>query len=256
MDTPKRDRGGILALKLLIPERVYRIATRPVSWMLLKVPQSMLYRAGLKARAGRYPYKLIRDGDVVFQIGAPRDLLGVGRSRSAYFMHLVKGGKLVVMEPDPENVKSLREFVEKFGFTDQVIIVDKGAWSSDDELVFLSSPLHPASNLIEGTEEITDEEMKRRDYQRIHVPVTTVDNVVEKFGLACPRLISITANGSESEILKGMKQTINSGLPYISLAITGQKYPEMMSDYGYDVVAFDDRGYTFGQRNQAEELSA
>lgn len=251
MSTPKSDRGPILAFKLLIPERLWRLMTKPASLALKAIPNKLLYAAGAKARAGRFPYKVIEDGDVVVQIGAPRDLLSVGRSRSAYFMQFVNGGTLVVMEPDPDSAQALRDYVAKNGFEDRVLIVEKGAWSSETELVFLSSPLHPAANLIEGAEDITDEELKRRDYQKIRINVVALDEVLKAHNLKTPKLVSITANGSESEILKGMSNAIADGLPYISLAITGEKYPEMMAEYGYENIALDDRGFTFQQKSKA-----
>ena len=244
-NTETGSRGFILSLKLLMPERLWRVMSKPAIEALKLVPDNLLYAAGLKQRSSKFPYKLINDGDIVVQIGAPRDLLSVGRSRSVYFMKCVGSGKVVVFEPDPDSAAALKKFAAKNGLEDQLLLIEKGAWSKDETLVFLSSPHHPASNLIKGAEEITDEEMKRRGYEEIHVPVTTLDKIFQDHGLPGPRLVSITANGSESEILKGMKDSIADGLPYISLAITGEKYPEMMSELGYDLVANDDRGFTF-----------
>lgn len=44
-----------------------------------------------------------------------------------------------------------------------------------------------------------------------------------------PRLVSITANGSEGEFLKGIEHIISEGRPYISLAaIKGKGYEAHM----------------------------
>ena len=60
--------------------------------------------------------------------------------------------------------------------------------------------------------------------------------------------MSITTNGAEKEILKGMEHTIRAGLPYIALARTGNDYVEMMESMGYIFYAHDDRGFTFKQQ--------
>ena len=126
------DRDLILATKLLLPERLWRLMTKPAAAILRAMPEKMVYARGLSSRRQRRPYSLIEPGDVVFQIGAPADLLAVGRSRSAYFMQLIEGGgKLVVMEPDSENCEKMQAFADRNGYSDRVLIVNKGGWSEE-----------------------------------------------------------------------------------------------------------------------------
>lgn len=245
--TSKSDRGLILRTKLLIPERVWRIATRPASWVLGAMPEQLKYKMGLRARKASIPYSLIETDDVVVQIGAPADLLKVGRSRSAYFMNLVSGnGKLVVMEPDSDNCRAMEAYGARNGFSDRLIVVNAGAWSSDTTLSFYESKKHPASAVMVELSEATPEEMRRRGYHRVDVPVTTVDKVFAEHGLPLPKVISITTNGAELEILRGMSDMLAKGGPeYISLAVTGDRYAESMVEFGYEYLGDDDRGFTF-----------
>lgn len=237
--------GLILSLKRQISERTYRKISLPFIWLCGLLPAGFHYSLGKSFRARRYPYMAVDDGDVVVQIGAPRDLLKIGRSRSIYFMQMVGSGTVVVMEPDPESAAAMDTFVARYGYGDTAKIIMHGAWSEDAELTFLSSPLHPASNLIEGVENIEDRDIDRRRYEKITISVRSVDDVLHDLDLPMPKLVSITANGAESKILEGMKKTIAAGLPYISLAITGENYPEMMRELGYELIAKDDRGFTF-----------
>lgn len=241
------DRDLILSTKLLIPERIWRMMTKPAAAILRAMPESMVYARGLSSRRKRRPYSLIEPGDVVFQIGAPADLLAVGRSRSAYFMQLISGGgKLVVMEPDTENCERMQAFADRNGYSDNVLIVNKGGWSEEKTLKFYESKEHPASAVLVELSEATPEEMKRRGYNEIPVPVTTVDAVLAEHGLKTPKLVSITTNGAELEILNGMKEMLATGAEsYISLAITGDRYRETMDELGFDYVCDDDRGFTF-----------
>ena len=247
------DRDLLLKTKLLLPERVWRMMTKPAAAMLRAMPEKTIYARGLSSRRQRRPYSLIGPGDVVFQIGAPADLLAVGRSRAAYFMQLVSGdGRLVVMEPDTENCERMEAFAQRNGFGDHVIVVNKGGWSQETTLRFYESKEHPASAVLADLSDATPEEMKRRGYREIPVPVTTVDAVLAEYGLKTPKLVSITTNGAELEILKGMEAMLAAPAEtYVSLAITGDRYRETMDELGFDYVCDDDRGFTF--RKQPRE---
>ena len=245
------DRDLILRTKLLLPERLWRLMTKPAAALLRMMPEKAVYARGLSSRRARRPYSLIQPGDVVFQIGAPADLLAVGRSRSAYFMQLVSGGgKLVVMEPDTENCERMQAFADRNGYSDHVLIVNKGGWSEEKTLKFYESKEHPASAVLVELSEATPEEMKRRGYREIPVPVTTVDAVLAEHGLKTPKLVSITTNGAEIEILKGMKRMLADAdaETYVSLAVTGDRYRETMDELGFVYVCDDDRGFTFRKR--------
>jgi FkbM family methyltransferase len=240
------DRDLLLKVKLLLPEHLWRIATRPAAWILRALPVDMKYGLGLRRRRNRHPYCVIRPGDVVFQIGVPSDLLEVGRSRAAYFLHIVSGGgRLVIMEPDKINCDAFEAFATRIGMRDKLIVVPAGGWSETKELKFYQSREHPASAVLAELSHATGAEMARRGYHEITVPVTTVDEVVARHGLPVPRLVSITTNGAEVPILDGMKSTIGAGLEYVSLAITDDGYVEEMTRRGYRHEADDDRGFTF-----------
>ncbi len=242
----QNDRDLLLRVKLMIPERIWRLATKPAAWVLKKLPETWKYQIGLKSRANRYPYKAVRTDDVVFQIGAPSDLLFVGRSRAGYFAHLVSGtGKLVVMEPDPINCQELEAFAKRCGIEDRVIVVPKGGWHEETVLSFYQSREHPASAVMSDLNGATPEQMERRGYTEIKVPVTTVDSIMKEYSLPTPRLISITTNGAEQNILLGMKDLLKNGPDFISLAIDDSGYREEMAEIGYEFQADDDRGFTF-----------
>lgn len=242
----KNDRGIVLKTKLILGEKIWRRMTKPAAAVLRQIPDSLKYSVGTMMRQSNYPYRVIEKDDVVFQIGCPRDLLAVGRSRSVYFLRLVSGsGKLVIMEPDPKNCDAIQAFAEKNGLADKLIVVAAGGWDEEKDLEFYESPEHPASAVLVELCHATPEEMKRRGYSKMTVPVTTVDKVREKYNLPVPKLVSSTTNGAEIQILRGMAETFKQGPEYISLALTGKGYREALDDYNYDYIADDDRGFTF-----------
>lgn len=88
---------------------------------------------------------------MVIQIGAPRDLLKIGRSRTLYFLRLVgASGNVVVFEADGDSVAALRAYATKTGLADRLHVVESAAWSETTTLSFLVSDKHPASKLVAG----------------------------------------------------------------------------------------------------------
>lgn len=243
----RQDRGILLPLKFLIGHRAYRAASRPAALALQHTPDGVKYGIGEWMRRSKMPYSVVRPGDVVVQVGAPRDLVRAGRSRSVYFLRRVgPEGRVVVFEPDLESASYLEEFAARNGLGDRLIMVRKGAWSKDDTLTFLSNPNHPASNLVKGARDIDTSH-----YVETSIPVTSLDAELRRLGIPTPRLVSITANGSETAILSGMEGLIRDGVGYIALARTGADYPGMMKKFGYELAANDDRGFTFSRPQPA-----
>ena len=237
------DRDLLLKTKVLMPEWLWRICTRPVAWVLTALPEKFKYKNGLQKRIQRYPYSLIGNDDVVFQIGCPSDLLKVGRSRAGYFAHLISGnGKLVIMEPDTINCDAFEKFAQRNGFADRVIVIPKGGWNKETRLGFFQSRKHPASAVVVECNPATSAEMNRRGYTEIEVPVTTIEAVLKEHNLPTPKLISITTNGSEEQILAGMGDTRPE---YLSVKFEEGGFDDHMKELGYSFIADDDRGYTY-----------
>src|SRR5262245_229693 len=101
-------RGLGKRIKGLLPLGFFRALTVAFNGIAAAVPYGIKYPVGTWLRKRKFPYSVIRDGDVVVQLGAPRDLLHAGRSRALHFTRLVGSGKAVVLEPDAENVAHFR----------------------------------------------------------------------------------------------------------------------------------------------------
>ena len=117
--------------------------------ILFLIPVKPKYWIGEKLRNYRLPYKIIQNGWVVVQIGAPWDLLKAGRSRSIHFSRKVgNNGTVVVVEADENNVAALQKFISKNSINN-IIVVKKAAWSKETTLMFMIDDDHPATNLFE-----------------------------------------------------------------------------------------------------------
>lgn len=243
--TVQDDTGLLLRVKQLMSRKTYRAFTRPVAAVLRVMPPKLNYAVGLKARQSKYPYALISPTDTVVQIGAPRDLLAVGRSRSIYFALKANRGHTIIIEPDPDNVSAMRSFLVEMGLASRVTVVPLGAWSKKDTLEFLSSPDHPASNALGGVVRGSAEEIAGRQYDKIMVPVDSVDAILKEAKATVPKIVSITTNGAEPQILDGMQETFARGCEYIAIAATQPGLVDAMAKRGLELVATDDRGFTF-----------
>lgn len=209
------------------------------------VPFRIKYGIGRRLRAGSFPYLLVDDGSIVVQVGAPSDTLLAGRSRGMYFC-LFAGprGKVVIIEPDASSVRAFESMAERQEIQNAVFC-STAAWSREEYLQIYINDSHPASSFSKGCKEYDADRLE--SFRLVEVRANTIDCLLNEQGITKVDLVSVTTNGAEKEILSGMKGLIASGLPYISLAITGEGYIGMMGDLGYELLAYDDRGFTFGR---------
>ncbi len=228
--------------------RVHRLAVRLYNTLMRFVPLQIKYAAGKQLRKHSYPYLLVRDGSVVVQIGAPRDTLHAGRSRGMYFsLFAGKRGKVVLIEPDHASLTEYQA-ASRILHSDNMILCSKAVWSEKKKLRVYVNDLHPASSFTEGTKEYDAKVM--RVYRVIELEADTLDHILAEKNIEKVDLVSITTNGAEKEIIKGMQTMITNGLPYICLAKTGTDYQEMMDNAGYKLYSYDDRGFTFVRKDQ------
>ena len=223
---------------------VHRTLVKAANRTLARVPFERKYQLTTRLRDGKPPYSLVGPGDVVVQVGAPADTLLSGRSRGMHLALRCKGGKAIIVEPDPHSAEEFRTRARQLGL-DHVEVVNAGAWSEPSTLKLLVDPSHPATNFLDGTVDYDDE--RRKDFVPVEVPVWTVDQIVEQvLGSIEPvRLLSVTTNNSEREIVRGIDGVIKAGLQYLSLARTGEKYDELVRPLGFSFLASDDRGFTY-----------
>ena len=234
-----------LKIKRAIGHKAWRMLTRPVAWALKLVPQRVLFAVGLMLRKGSYPYSIIQEGDVAVQVGAPHDLLRIGRSRAVYFAMLVgKTGRLFIFEPEPKSARAMEAYLARAGLSDRVTVVNKGCWYEERVLRFWANPDHPASNLLEDVSEWPVDELERRGYRPSEVPVIAMDTVLAEAGVARVKVLSVTTNGSEEEILRGAEGYLAGKVDYLALAETGPEVQALSAKHGFVNIATDDRGFT------------
>ena len=160
---------------------------------------------------------LIKKNDLCFDIGANYG------NRSEVFLKL--GAKVVAFEPQPKPLKFLRR-----KFKDKIIVEDKALGPNVGKSdLFISSASTLTSMSEEWIDEVKNIRFKQANWNdKIEVEVTTLDEMIEKYGK--PAFCKIDVEGFEIEVLKGLTQPIGTisfefTIPeFVDKAIDGVNY--------------------------------
>ena len=242
------DRGWATSLRRNLPPWL----VKPIRNIVFKVasimPENFKYWLAGKFQNKRYPYSIVKEGDKVVQVGAPRDILKSGRSRAIHFARKVgPDGRVLVVEPDLDSANELKSFARRNHLENRIIIVNKGAWKERALLKFIVNPEHPATNRLEAV--AWREKNNEKEYEKdksIAIEVDSLANILQAENFPPPDFVSITTNGAEEEIVEGLWGSgIINFTEYISLAPPRDNNISIMKKYGYNWLALDDRGQLF-----------
>lgn len=224
---------------------VHRAAVRLYNGIFELVPFGLKYNFGQRNRRNKIPYSVLNESSTVIQIGAPSDTLHAGRSRAMHFALMVPKGRLIVIEPDKASAEQFRILCNNRGITN-VSVYPIGAWSSKKRLRLFVDPRHPATNFTEGSTDY--DEGRLQDFISEEIEVDTLENILKAENIDQVDLISITTNGAELEILKGLGQERILRVKNMALARTGVVDDDFMDAMGFERIGYDDRGYTYRRK--------
>lgn len=244
------DRGWITKTRRRLPSGLSR-ALRAISLGFFRLlPSGLKYSVAGALQSRRTPYRLLAKGDRVVQVGAPRDLLLGGRSRAVHFARMVGAtGRVLVVEPDPKSAAALESFLAKHRLNDRVAVVNLGAWKERGTLEFRMNPAHPASNrvaMLESGEEPVPADEATPGWEIATIEVDRLGSILQEHNFENPKLISITTNGAEREILAGLWAAGDRFVPrFVSLGPPNEENVPIMAEHGFRWIAWDDRGQLF-----------
>jgi FkbM family methyltransferase len=179
-------------------------------WMPSESGDAVIYDLGEQKR-NIYGTR-IRSGDIVLDAGASVGVFTRKALRAG-------AGKVIAIEPAPENLECLRRnFAEEIA-DGHVVVYPKGVWDKDDVLKFSVDPTNSARDSFVRPLE---------NAQIIEAPLTTIDKMVEELKLPKVDFIKMDIEGAEQKAIAGAKKTIATYRPRMALCIYHIQGDEVM----------------------------
>ena len=199
--------GVVLRLPLrLIPEKtivpILRTAARGKKWIAGSGAHSQwlgIHEVGKK----KLYQKTIRPGSIVYDIGA-----NVGIYTILSSVLCGTSGKVYAFEPDPHNLKYLRDHV-KLNNLQNVSIVEYAISKKSGYLFFQATSDHCNSHISDDGE--------------LEINAVSIDDFVFEQDNTPPDFLKIDVEGTESLVLEGAQRTLEEYRPEIFLATHGSE---------------------------------
>lgn len=157
---------------------------------------------------------------------------------------LGKEGIVVAIEPYPENFKLLKSNIALFQRRNKgsspVLLPQNIALGS--KVCFATLFLHKG---FPGHSSIT----MKKEGPSITVPMTTLDNLIMNLGIKRVDFVKIDVEGSELEVLKGARKTLEANDRKLSMEIHGEimrkKVPFFLKALGYNILQLKMEGNSY-----------
>ena len=159
--------------------------------------------------------KIIRPGDVIFDVGA----------HYGYYTLLCStlagpNGKVFAFEPSPGNIPRLQKHI-RLNHCDNVTVLEVALSDHEGRARF-------DNRAGSGTGHLSPS-------GRIEVPITTLDTLSTPW--PAPNVVKIDCEGAEVEVLRGSEKTIRSAKPAIFLSTHGDELKQtcfnLLEQWGY-----------------------
>ncbi len=150
----------------------------------------------------------VKSGDIVLDCGASVGVFTrVALDNGA--------GKVIAIEPAPENVECLRRTFAPEIAAGRVIVYPKGVWDKEDTLPMNINPKNSASDsfVLHPKEAVSTQQLA----------LTTIDHLVNELKLDRVDFIKMDIEGSELRALAGAAATLTKWKPRISVASFNQE---------------------------------
>ncbi len=146
---------------------------------------------------------LVKRGECVVQVGTPYI-----KTVDKLAKLVGKTGKVVIIEASRENVERLSSHVQNQKVSN-VSIVAKGAWSKKGKRDFVRAK-DPLDNRIADDNILHDNDLVPGGYiDNEEIDVDSIDSIAKELGVNSIDYVSITVNGAELQVLKGMEKILD-----------------------------------------------
>lgn len=188
--------------------------------------------------ARQFPWHFVRRGQTVLQVSSAKYLISSGNSQALILASVVgPSGRVVVVEPEPENASALRAYITRQRIGNMTVI-ERAVWYERRRMAFTVRSDRPGWHRLAETVDAESEAAYGTQCQRITVEADTIDHLVDELRIPEVAFINITINGSEHEALRGMPRLLERGVPVAFVA----QHPRTVASPIFDL--FDRAGYT------------
>ncbi len=170
------------SIRRKLPIECFRIAQE----IVIRYVESGLMYGGPK----KNKYYQVKNGDVAAEMGAYQGFYAMKLCRQ-----VGESGRVVAIEPLPDNLRLLEKNISFNGFDQRCTIVPKGVWQEKATLNFKRKPEDNQSGsvvLAKGTEELL-------------LPVDNLDNIMKETRTTECDMMIIQLNGVEIDALRGLR---------------------------------------------------
>jgi FkbM family methyltransferase len=137
----------------------------------------------------------IHDGDVVLDIGA-----NIGYFSLIFSTLVGENGRVYAFEPDPNNFKILKKNIEINNIKNVILIQKAVSNTSKSISLYLCDYNHAQHRIYPSS----------RCNEKIDVESTTIDEYLAKIDFNKINFVKMDVEGSEYDVIDGMKQTLQS----------------------------------------------
>jgi FkbM family methyltransferase len=165
-----------------------------------------------------------KDGEVVVDVGSYIGMYTILASKSVGPL-----GKVISIEPNPDNFSILMSNIRRNSLTN-VVAVPSAAGAEISEANLIVPSQYPAGSLITRAHLPPDE--KRSTDEVVHVK--SIDSLVRELSIMKVDWIKIDAEGMQTDVLQGCRETLTSFRPKIIIE-GGRDVGEYLEELGYTV---------------------
>jgi len=166
--------------------------------------------------------RYVSPGDTVYDVGA-----NIGYVSLSLAKRVGVHGQVVSFEPLPQNLESLKNNIDINELANVRVMEVAASTGAGDAIMRVAENLATAS-LVWHRNVTTARE--------IIVKTVSIDELVEKGAFGLPRFVKIDVEGSEGEVLQGMRRTIATAKPvlFVECSDAGREVAwHLLSELGY-----------------------
>jgi len=193
----------------------------------------------------RHYEEIVGPDAVVFDVGANIGLHAVPLALRA------TRGRVVAFEPDADNLRLLRENLDKNGVSARVQIVPKAVSDRVGTVRFWRDTVSSATGTIAPKAGNSGSHRRvGRAPVEVMVEATTIDAFAAENPGLVPTLVKIDVEGAETSVVEGMRQTALAHHPDIIIDGTPRACVALLLEWGYRLVEVQTRSPVLDAQGQ------